>query len=124
MPGDQVIDLDELCRTLGSRGHDHPWHIKRMAERVREELETKAPEYAGRTFVIRSLPNAADRAAVAERLGADVIVLAVPAEEAIQRARDDGRPEWTERAIHDWWRHYEPSPLDTELTRGDAGGSA
>jgi hypothetical protein len=49
---------------------------------------------------------------VAKRLGADVVVLAVPAEEAIERARADGRPDWTEQAIRDWWERYEPSPAD------------
>lgn len=121
--GDQVIDLDEICRSLGSRGHDHPWHVKRMAERVRDALEARVVDHPGRTFVVRSLPNPADRQAVAERLGADVVVLAVPAEQAIERARADSRPEWTERAIHDWWSHYGPSPLDTtfDLTGGTGG---
>lgn len=108
---------------MGSRGHDHPWHVKRMAERVRDALESQAADHPGRTFVVRSLPNPADRRAVAERLGADVVVLAVPAEEAIGRARADDRPEWTEQAIRDWWGHYESSPLDTtfDVTGGASG---
>jgi hypothetical protein len=120
-----VIDLDEICRSLGSHGHDHPWHVKRMAERIRDDLEAKAAEHPGRTFVVRSLPNASDRAAVAERLGAEVVVLAVPADEAVDRAHSDGRPSWTEQAIRDWWGHYEPSPLDTtfDLTGGDSGST-
>lgn len=116
-PGDQVIDLDEICRSLGSRStHDHPRHIKRMAERVRQSLEDHASDHPGQTFVIRTLPRATDRAAAAERLGARVVVLATPADEAIGRARADGRPEWTEQAIRQWWENYEPSPLDTPTT--------
>lgn len=111
--GDRVIDLDVICRSLGSRSsHDHPRHIKRMAERVRRSLEERAAETDGETYVIRCLPDPAARAATAERLGARVVVLAVPADEAIGRARADGRPEWTGQAIRDWWDRYEPSPVD------------
>lgn len=116
-PGDQVIDLDEICRSLGSRStHDHPQHIKRMAKQLRRSLEDQAAGGDGQTFVVRSLPNPADREAVARRLGARVVMLAVPADEAIDRARADGRPEWTDQAIRDWWDRYEPSPADETPT--------
>ncbi len=112
-PGDQIIDLDAICRSLGSRSsHDHPRHIKRMAERVRRSLEDRADETDGETFVIRCLPNPVDREAVAKRLGARVVMLAVPADEVVGRAEVDGRPEWTSQAIRDWWDRYEPSPID------------
>ncbi|MEV0830889.1 MULTISPECIES: AAA family ATPase [Streptosporangiaceae] len=112
-PGDQIVDLDAICRSLGSRSsHDHPRHIKRMAERVRRSLEEQVVDGDGERFVIRCLPSAADREAAAERLGARVVVLAVPADEAIGRAHADGRPDWTEAAIRDWWGRYEPSPVD------------
>ena len=119
-----MIDLDEICRSLGSHGHDHPWHVKRMAERIRDALEAQAGDRPGRTFVVRSLPNPSDRQAVADRLGADVVVLAIPPDEAVARAHADARPAWTEQAIHDWWSRYRPSATDTELTAGDAGESA
>ena len=54
-----------------------------------------------------------DRQAVAERLDARVVMLAVDPEQAIARAREDGRPAWTEQAIRDWWERYRPSPVDT-----------
>lgn len=115
-PNDRVIDLDEIAQSFGSRGHDHPWHVKRLAERVRDSLERHAADHDGRTFVVRSLPDPADRQAVAKRLGADVVVLAVPAETAIERAHTDARPDWTEQAIRDWWSHYQPAPHEQTLT--------
>lgn len=79
---------------------------------MRRSLEDQAKTHPGRTFVIRSLADPADRVAVAERLGARVVMLAVPAEEALERARADDRPEWTERAIQSWWERYRPAPID------------
>lgn len=81
---------------------------------MRRSLEDQAKHHPGRTFVIRSLADPADRSAVAERLGARVVVFAVPAEQALERARADGRPNWTEQAIRSWWSRYRPSPMDQE----------
>ncbi|WP_165975227.1 AAA family ATPase [Actinomadura rubrisoli] len=112
-PGDQVIDFDALCRTLGSRSHhDHPPHVRALAKSMRRSLEEQATTHPGRTFVIRSLADPSDRAAVAERLGARVVMFAVPAAEALERARGDNRPEWTDQAIRSWWDRYRPSPAD------------
>jgi predicted kinase len=114
-PGDQVVDFDQLCRVLGSRSHhDHPAHVRAVAKSMRRSLEEAAVARPGRTFVIRSLADPADRAAVAERLGARVVMLATPADEAIARAHADDRPEWTERAIRSWWDRYQPSPIDED----------
>lgn len=112
-PGDQVIDFDQLCRSLGSFArHDHPPHVRQLAKAMRRSLEDRASDHPGRTWVIRSLPRAEDRTAVAERLNARVVMHAVSTEEAIARARRDQRPAWTEQAIRGWWDNYQPSPID------------
>jgi 5-methylcytosine-specific restriction protein A len=112
-PGDQVIDFDHLCRSLGSRDrYDHPLLVRQLAKTMRRSLEDKAGTHPGRTWVIRSLPRAEDRTTVAERLGARVVMHAVPADEAIARARQDQRPAWTEQAIRGWWDNYQPAPAD------------
>lgn len=112
--GDQVVDFDQICRSLGSRSHhDHPPQIRQMAKAMRRSIEDHAGEHAGRTFVIRTLPDPAQRAAVAERLGARVVMFAVPMEQSLRQARHDGRPAWTEQAIRSWYDRYEPSPVDT-----------
>lgn len=110
-PGDRIVDFDEICRTLGSRSrHDHPPQLRALAKSMRRSLE--AQEHPGRTFVTRSLPDPADHAAVAQRLGARVVVLAVPADQATRRACADDRPAWTEDVIHDWWARYAPAAVD------------
>lgn len=112
-PGDQIIDFDQLCQTLGSRSHhNHPPHVRALASSMRSSLEAQAGARPGRTFVIRSLADPADRASAAERLRARVVMLATPAEQAIGRAHADGRPGWTEHAIRTWWDRYQPSPVD------------
>lgn len=114
-PGDRVVDFDQLCRTLGSSSrHNHPDHVRALAKSMRRSLEDTAKDHPGRTFVIRSLADPSDRVAVAERLGARVVMLATPADEAVARAHADERPEWTERAIRSWWDRYQPSPIDEE----------
>ncbi|WP_289008940.1 AAA family ATPase [uncultured Thermomonospora sp.] len=122
-PGDLVIDFDEICRQLGSRSrYDHPPQVRAMAKVIRPELERMAAEAPGRAFIIRSLPDPQDRAAVARRLGARVVVLATPVEEAIKRARADHRPAWTERAIQSWWDRYAPSQVDEASEEVFSGG--
>lgn len=117
-PGDRVIDFDEICRTLGSRSRfDHPPHVRAVAKSMRRSLEERAVEHPGRTWVIRSLADRDDREAVAERLGARVVVLATPVDRAAARAAADERPGWTGRAIRSWWDRYQPSPVD-ETTEG------
>lgn len=114
-PGEQVIDFDDICRQLGSpSGHDHPRRVRAMAKVVRSAMEQQAAARPGRTFIIRSLPDPEDRAAVAERLGARVVVLATPEREAMRRAAADDRPAWTGDAIRSWWDRYQPSPDDEQ----------
>lgn len=112
-PGDHVIDFDQLCRTLGSRSHhDHPPHVRAIARDIRRAMEDHAAVWPRRTWVIRSLADPEKRAAVAERLGAQVVVLATPADEALARAAADNRPAWTREAITSWWDRYRPADFD------------
>ena len=117
-PGDQVVDFDELCRTLGSKSHhDHPPQVRALAKSMRRSLEQQATQRPGRTFVIRSLADPADRTAVAQRLGARVVMFAVPEQQALEQASRDERPGWTEQAIRSWWARYQPAALDEEPER-------
>lgn len=118
-PGDQIIDYDEIAQSLGSPDrHDHPEEIRKAARRAREAMEAEAAKRAGRTWVIRSLPDAADRQRVAEQLSASqVVVLATPEEECLRRAAADNRPDWTSEVITSWWRRYTADTTETP-TRG------
>lgn len=103
----EVVDLDTIAAELGSGdGHDHPEPVRTAAL---AETERRIDALTGDAVVIRSAPTVAERRALAERIGADhVIVLDVPAETAKARAAADDRPGWTAGAIDRWWSRYEP----------------
>lgn len=110
-PGDLVVDYDAIARDLGSPDPwDHPEVIRMLARSRRDALEDEVARMpSGTAWVIRSLPEAERRAAMARRLRAtDVVVLDVPPDEALRRAARDGRPPWTPGVIRAWWRRYTP----------------
>lgn len=119
--GDRVVDLDAICRRLGSPdGHNHPQQILERARLVRAAEETLVSRMqSGTAWVIRSLPEPGRRARVASALGAtDVVVLTTPAAEAKSRAAADRRPVWTGPVIDRWWTRYRPnaSRLEREFS--------
>src|SRR5690606_13751161 len=58
-PGDRVVDLDQICRRLGSKDpHQHPQHILDQARRARLAEETQVARMtAGTAWVIRTMPE-------------------------------------------------------------------
>lgn len=120
-PGDRVVDLDAICRRLGSPARfNHPEHVRAQARRVREAEETLVSRmHTGTAWVIRTMPDPDRRARHATALGAtEVVVLATDAETAKARAADDERPAWTAGVIDRWWDRYRPSTsrLERELS--------
>lgn len=120
-PGDRVVDLDQICRRLGSKDpHQHPQHILDQARRARLAEETQVARMtAGTAWVIRTMPEPDRRARHAAALDAtEVVVLATPAEVAKARAEQDSRPAWTGAVIDRWWSRYRPqsSRLEREIT--------
>lgn len=102
-----VIDFDQVAAELGSSDpFDHPDDIRRATH---AEIDRRLDALDGAAIVIRSAPTRSDRAALAQRIQADrVVVLNVPAAEAKRRAAADQRPDWTAAAIDRWWQRYEP----------------
>lgn len=120
-PGDVVVDFDQLCRWLGSDSdHDHSPEIREKGRRALQAAdEWVASRTYGTLWVIRQAPHAAERALLAQGIGAtEVHVLAVPRATAKERAAADGRPAWTGRAIDRWWNRYSRSndPIEQEIT--------
>lgn len=120
-PGDRVVDLDAICRRLGSPSdHNHPDGIWRRAREVRAAEESLVARMAsGTAWVIRTMPEPERRTRLASAIGAtEVVVLATPAGEARSRAAADGRPVWTGPLIDRWWQRYQPSSsrLERELS--------
>lgn len=118
-PTDLVADFDAVARALGSAGKwMHTAAIGDAAEREMERLvDVAAAISAGSAWVIRCVPDPDDRAALAQRLQADrVLVLKPPMTVLFGRATARPAPTETKRAIWRWLDRYSPYPGD-ELVR-------
>lgn len=120
-PGDRVIDLDAICRRLGSKDpHQHPQTILEQARRARAAEEALVARMtAGTAWVLRTMPEPDRRARHAAALGAtEVVVLTADPATAKARAQRDSRPAWTGAVIDRWWNRYRPSTsrLERELS--------
>lgn len=105
--GDTVIDLDSIARGLGSpvRWMDpDPW-LADAQDEVERLIDNIDP--AVTTWLIRSLPRQDQRDDLADRLPGAEFVLIDPGEKTcLARAKRDGRPSGTTKAIRLWyWRH-------------------
>ncbi|EMD22908.1 AAA family ATPase [Amycolatopsis azurea] len=108
--GGRVLDRDEIARVMGSpRKWLHSKTYSQRAEQVmRLELDRIAKSRDDIVFVVRSLPVAAQRAALVERLRAELILLDPGRDECVRRARGDRRPPGSVPAIHRWYARYLP----------------
>lgn len=120
--GDVVADFDAIARSLGSTaaGWDHPYPIRRQAEaRMQELFDQIAGMESGRAWVVRSVPEATRREALAERLRADrVVLLKPPTDVLMRRALERPDSQGTRREIRRWLARYTPSRRD-ELAESD-----
>lgn len=105
-PGDLIVDYDLIAQSLGSRvthGHSYQYHhpTEAIIEQRCTEIVAGQHEVA---WVIRSLPDKQERARLALRLGAEVVVCDAPDEVLIQRASERPHVTRTVEAIRSW-RH-------------------
>lgn len=123
--GAVVIDFDRIAVELGSPdSRDHPAAVMAAAEREYHRRIAAAPLDAP-LVVIRCAPDAAQRAALAARMGAtETVVLDVPAEEAKRRAVAAGRPDRTAALIDRWWRDYTDHPSRNGEGKPETGDSS
>ncbi len=118
-PGDLILDQDEIARTLGSsREWLHTQHVSRRANRhMRAGIAQVAAMTEGRAWVIRCLAGPGRRAALADYLKADeVIVLMPPIDETLRRAQTRPGPNRTTALVRRWYAAYQPAPCDTLTT--------
>lgn len=105
MPGDVVLDRDDMARRLGSPKwwmHDYRYGV--AAERwMQRELRRLAWGVTGTAYVVRGLPRQHERDALAARLSAEVRLLDPGMNECIRRAIADGRPVGTVDGIRRWY---------------------
>lgn len=102
--GDFVVDFDEIRQT-------HPSLSLDELRVIRDSLEQVAKDFKGNAWVIRCVADAQKRTEVAERIGAEeVVVLETDAATAKERVKARGRnPEKNEQvfsAIDNWWSQY------------------
>jgi hypothetical protein len=104
-PGDLVVDHDLIARDLGSMSsHSHGQGIRNLAEWwVRTYLAEIEAGMHPNAWVVRTLAFAHRRAQLAERLGAQVVLLDPGVEVCRERAQLRPRPETTVYAINRWY---------------------
>ena len=117
-PGDVVVDYDQIARQLGSPSeHNHAYRFHKPTERVITELLGQIA--SGRhenAWVIRSLPDSAQRRQLASHLRAEVVIVDAPDELLAERARSRGNVVKTVAAIASW-RRASGIPSPTRLTQ-------
>lgn len=103
-PGDLVIDWDDIAVRMGSpRTHLHPkWMLDAIAAEYDRQLE-RVPDWPGRVWIIRGLPDTSERAAWADRFDADVVVLAPDLATLDRRAEMRWNPSLTRWSIRRWF---------------------
>lgn len=103
-PGDLVVDYDDIARRLGSprtHNHDVKYH-RRVEATIARALEGIKAGRHERAWVIRAMPRTYDRAALAQDLGAELVVLDAPDDVLMSRAQMRNDPAKTVRAIREW----------------------
>jgi 5-methylcytosine-specific restriction protein A len=120
-PGDVVVDFDLIAHRLGSRTrYDHSDDIKaRVNAEIERTLDDIVESDDVTAWVIRTMPDGADRAALAKRLDAQVVVIRPTLREITRRAEADKRPPWTVQAARKWWERFTPHPEDLDPTGVD-----
>lgn len=116
--GDIIIDFDALALALGSaKSHAHPQAIVDAVHPVRVMLENKAldGEIAADVWAIRSWMKPELIKSFGEK-GARFMVLDPGKEVALQRAKDDGRPEGTAERIERWYENPPEIPAEYQAS--------
>jgi len=113
--GDLRVDLDAIMSALSGRPmYETPASIRPFGFEARDAVLDRLERRSDlvRAYVIASAPDPRDRAKIASRFGADVVVFETPAVVCIQRIRDDARrgEKWMQWGdlVNQWWRDYRP----------------
>lgn len=105
-PGDMVVDHDLIARDLGSPSSHH--HGRALRDVAEEWVELYLSEIeAGmhdRAWVVRTLAEPESRTALADRLGAEVVLLDPGMDVCKARAEERPRPARARYLIDMWYR--------------------
>lgn len=111
-PGDVVIDLDQIACDLAGLAFTHDWDratwLGPAMRRRNEMVADLARRSTGHAYAVAVAPRRIDRDWW-RGLGAEVVMLDVPADECLRRAaatqRDLAR---VEASVRQWWAEYQP----------------
>lgn len=124
--GDVVIDVDKLFMSIGGEpAHHRPKGVLPFVLAARNAIEARLtePSRVRHVWVIKGAPRKAARESWARR-GAEIVVLAVPADECLRRIENDperqGLDHPWEQWIARWWEQYELDDAET----GDGASSS
>ena len=96
--GDLIIDFDKMAVAMGAESHNLTSHIKEATMRARDAVisvalaNEKAESWIIDTNMKRDYPKSVE-----------VVVLDPGKEVCLERAKRDGRPEWTIDVIEQWY---------------------
>jgi hypothetical protein len=115
LPGDLVWDQDDFLRYLFHFGPDARPDLPHgigVAREAREAILRALVSFpVGRAFLIMGGADRQEREAIASSVGAELVMLATPEAECLQRIADDptrGSVRWEEweAAVKRWWTTY------------------
>lgn len=124
--GDALLDYDVIAAAIGGGRpiepgrHDEAHHALVVGAYYGALQATRFAVLGFTVWAVRCAPSADERQRFRAINHADVVVLEVPAEVCIERARQrygesELFDEYTE-AIERWWRQYQRDPRDVVLT--------
>lgn len=106
-PTDVVLDFDLIAVSLGS---DRMWrHHPEIAEQAEYLMSVYIARLAAEpqsAWVVRCLPERSAREQLAQWLKATVVLLDPGIDVCIRRAKADGRPAGTIKAIRRWYQRH------------------
>lgn len=128
-PGDVIVDFDSLAVSFGSlTSHDAPEDIKQVTFAAREAaIGAVLAGVDSTSWIIHTQPTRAQLDAY-EVAGAEIVTVDPGIDIVLERAAEDGRPDWTADAINSWYSRRKAMPKEgymqtksVALTRVKAG---
>ena len=105
--GDVIVDIDDIWQQISGRPrYEKPNSIKPLVFATRDAQEEQVRMGAGtwrNAFIIRGLPLPMDRKRLAERMGAEIIMIDTPKEECLERLRNNPQG----RNVSEYEKHIE-----------------
>ena len=117
---DLIIDVDMIYQAIsGLEFYDRAKGLLGMTLNIRDFVlkELESPSGIDRAWIIAGMPDAVDREEMAERFGANIIVMEKSVEKCLSHIRGDSRRRSQEffwkPLIEKWWSDYTKRDSDT-----------